>query len=145
MKLVKLLGIFLILILALGICLTTEMSADDLPTSIVVDIDIKPGSDTNSINLRSRGKVPFAVFSTADFDATQIDPLTVTLAGAPVVIKKNGSPMAFIEDVNDDGLPDIVFDVRADTLDLSDIFADAEGQTFGGTFFKGTDIIRVVP
>ena len=41
-----------------------------------------------------------AIFSTASFDAGTIDPTTITLASAPVRLKGKGTPMAAIEDVN---------------------------------------------
>lgn len=48
------------------------------PVYISVTIDIKPGSYPNSINLGSNGNVLVAIFSTEDFDATTVDPLTVS-------------------------------------------------------------------
>lgn len=50
----------------------------------LLDIDIKPGSFPNSINLGSNGAVPVAVFSTAGFDATTVDPSTLVLGGSTV-------------------------------------------------------------
>ena len=50
--------------------------------AINVTIDIKPGAFPNSINLGSNGNVPMAILSSADFDATTVDPETVTLADA---------------------------------------------------------------
>ncbi len=47
-----------------------------------ITIDIKPGSDHNSINLKSWGVVPVAVLTTSDFNADTIDPTTVKFAGA---------------------------------------------------------------
>ncbi len=47
--------------------------ADDFfTTAIPVTIDIKPGSDPNSINPKSKGKIPVAILSTQDFDAPQM-------------------------------------------------------------------------
>ena len=37
-----------------------------------VNIDIKPGSETNTINLGSKGNVPVAILSTTVFDATTV-------------------------------------------------------------------------
>ncbi|NIN12133.1 MAG: hypothetical protein GTN78_24670, partial [Gemmatimonadales bacterium] len=85
-----------------------------------VDIDIKPGSDPNSINLGSNGSVPVAIFSTADFDATTVDPSTVILADAAVKVRGKGTPMAAAEDVNGDGLLDLVVHVETSGLALTD-------------------------
>jgi hypothetical protein len=46
-----------------------------------VPVDIKPTSCPNPLNTKSNGVTPVAILGTADFDVTQIDPATVTLAG----------------------------------------------------------------
>jgi len=51
-----------------------------IPT--LVYIDIKPGNDTNSINLKSKAVLPVAVLTTDDFDVSDIDPDTCLFAGA---------------------------------------------------------------
>lgn len=111
-----------------------------------VTIDIKPGSDPNSINLGSRGNVPVAIFGTADFDATTVDPTTITLAGASVKLKGKGTPMASFEDVNEDGILDIVVHVDTSALELSeeDIVAILVGKTFNGVIIRGEDTVRIV-
>jgi hypothetical protein len=114
-----------------------------------VDIDIKPGSWPNSINLGSKGVIPIAILSTPDFDATQVDPGTVALAGAGVALRGKGNKsLAHEEDVNGDGLPDLVVQVETENLDPSvfqDGFATLTGQTFGGQDIQGSDEIVVVP
>ena len=112
-----------------------------------VDIDIKPGSFPNSINLGSGGTVPVAIFSTFTFDATTVDPTTVTLASAPVKLRGQGMSMASFEDVNGDGLLDIVVHVETKTFELSETDTEAvlEGETFDGTRIRGVDTVRVVP
>ena len=51
-------------------------------TTIEVPVDIKPTSCPNPINTKSNGVTPVAILGTLDFDVTQINPVTVTLAGA---------------------------------------------------------------
>ena len=46
-----------------------------------VNIDIKPGSWPNPINVKSKGVLPVAICGTRDFDVTQIDPETIRLEG----------------------------------------------------------------
>jgi hypothetical protein len=123
-----------------------DMGAFEYYGVIEVSIDIKPGSDPNSINLGSQGNVPVAILSTADFDATNIDPTTVTLAGASVKLKGKGTPMASFEDVNGDGLMDIVVhvDTTAFELSLGDTEALLEGETYDGVCIRGTDTVRIV-
>lgn len=61
-----------------------------------------------------------SIFSTPDFDATTVDPTTVTLAGASVKLKGKGTPMSSFEDVNGDDFEDIVVHVDTTDLQLSD-------------------------
>lgn len=48
---------------------------------VPVDVDIKPGSDKNPFNVKSRGVLPVAILGSADLDVTQIARRTLTLAG----------------------------------------------------------------
>jgi len=92
--------------------------------------------------------VSVAIISTADFNAATVDPLTVTLAGASVELKKNGKPMASSdEDVNDDGLLDLVVHVSTEELQLSstDTEATLRGETYGGECIEGSDSVCIVP
>jgi hypothetical protein len=115
------------------------------PISVLVDI--KPGDDTNSINPESRGNIPVAILSTPDFDAGQVDPLSVTLAGAAVRLNGRGTPQASLEDVNGDGLRDLVLHIVTAALQLTSGATQAtlEGMTFDGKFIRGSDALRIVP
>lgn len=55
--------------------------------------------------------------------------------------------MTALEDVNSDGLLDLVVHVATDALQLSETDTEAilEGQTFEGTSITGVDSVRVVP
>ena len=129
--------------------LTVEGSAtSNVPPTeaLTVPIDIKPGSDVNSINLGSNGVVPVAILSTATFDARQVDPGSVTLAGAHVNVKGKGSYQASFQDVNGDGRQDLVVQVTTQALEVTagDTRAFLEGTTFAGQRIIGVDTIRVV-
>jgi len=50
-----------------------------------VPLDIKPTSCPNPLNVKSKGVLPVAILGTDSFDATQVDPSTITLQGvAPI-------------------------------------------------------------
>ncbi len=121
--------------------------ADPVASELQVSVDIKPGGNPNSINLKSKGTVPVAILSTDGFDATTVDPETVKLANAPVKTKKNGTLMAAQEDVDGDGRLDLL--VHVDTQDLkleeSDTEAVLEAKTFSGAALNGSDSVRIVP
>jgi hypothetical protein len=116
------------------------------PPAPAVSLDIRPGDDENCINLRSQGKVPAAVLSSLDFDATTLDPATVTLAGAPVVPKKRNRWMADVEDVNTDGLADLVLHFRTQDLNLTeeDTEATLHGWTMAGEEIECSDHVQVI-
>jgi uncharacterized repeat protein (TIGR01451 family) len=114
--------------------------------SIPVEIDIKPWSCPNSINLGSRGLVPVAILSSEDFDATTVDPGTVLLAGAGVVFKGN-KYMAHIEDADCDGDLDLVCQVAAQHVDPG-LFVMGLAPLTGmadGTPIDGWDSVNIVP
>ena len=118
-----------------------------LAAAIDVRVDIKPGIQPNSINLGSNGVVPVAIVSTVSFDARTVNPSSVTLAGSHVRLKGKGTPMASVEDVDRDGLPDLVVHVSTEALQLTDADALAvlEGLTHDGIPIIGADSVRIVP
>ena len=119
---------------------TVSDYVDYEPWLCLVEIDIKPGSDPNSINLKSKGVVPVAVLTTADFDAGTVDPETVLFAGA--------EPVRWtMEDVDEDGDMDMLFHFKTQDLNLDENSIDATltGQTLGDILIVGTDTVNIVP
>lgn len=118
--------------------------------AITVSIDIMPGSDTNPINRKSRGTVPVAILGSTAYDVTIVDPASVYLASAPVKAKPNGELMASFEDVNGDGLVDLIlhFDTQSLRIADTDTTATLTGQMVdasgNATAIEGTDTIRIV-
>jgi hypothetical protein len=109
---------------------------------LTVIIDIKPGDGTNPINLKSKGVIPVAIVTTSTFDATTVDPSSVTFG--PSGTKSQSSSL---EDVNGDGLLDLVLHFRTQQTGIqsSDTQACLNGQTSTGTSIQGCASIRIVP
>jgi hypothetical protein len=112
-----------------------------------VRIDIQPGSATNTIRLGADRTTLAAILSTADFDARTVNPATVTLAGAPVKTRRNGSFLFTFRDVNRDRIQDMVMEFENSALQLTptDTQAVLDGQTFAGVQVRGVDSVIVAP
>jgi len=133
-----------------GQCLASPLRLAEVTVPTVgVTVDIKPGSEVNPINLKSQGVIPVAVLSSDTFDATRIDPATVLLAGAGVAVGgDDGRYVAAAEDVNGDGILDLVLHMETEELDpaqLAEGYAVLTGSTVDGVPFEGQDIITIVP
>jgi len=109
-----------------------------------VTIDIKPGSDPNSINLCSKGVIAVAILTTEDFDASTVDPLSVEFGpDGATETHGRGHP----EDVDGDGDEDLVLHFRTQETGIGrdDTEACLTGQTFDGLPIQGCDSVRIVP
>jgi len=116
---------------------------------IEVEIDIKPGSDPNSINCKNeKGVIAVAILTSEDFDATTVDHTTVLFEGASEthVNKKSGEPRRHEEDVDGDADTDLVFHFRVGDTNLgcSSTEGTLIGETFDGQAIEGTDAVRMV-
>jgi ELWxxDGT repeat protein len=126
-------------------------------TKYSVGIDIKPGSDPNSINPKSKGLTPVAILTAPGFDASTADPSTVELTGSlgsafavkwqmldvpqvwdPVLLKFVG-----------DGDLDLVLyfstqELATSVLAPTDVEATLTGETTGGVPIEGADPVHIV-
>ena len=112
---------------------------------LAVSIDIKPGSTENSINPKSRGKIPVAILSGRGFAAPEAVKQTSLTFG------RSGSEqsLAFCtsEDVNGDGQLDLVchFETERTSFQGTDNQGVLKGLTNTGRALQGIDSIRLVP
>jgi hypothetical protein len=118
---------------------TNEAFSPFLPVTI--------GVNPTVINLRSNEAIKVAILSTSMFDATSIIPDSVKLSGALAETERNGTPIFSFDDVNDDGILDLVLTFRARDLQLTnaDTQVVLKGQTFAGQLVKGVAPVRIVP
>lgn len=122
----------------------TEPEIDAVASvGIKVEIDIKPGSDPNSINLKSKGVIPVAILTTKDFDAASVDGATVTFGPASA---KPVHGEGHLEDVNGDKKVDWVghFKTQETGIKATDKDATINGKTKDGKDFTGKDSVNIV-
>lgn len=118
--------------------------ANDVRSIDWVPPDVKPHSFPSTINVKKEGLVPVAILSTVEFDAAaRVDRTSLTFGatGLEQSFVRCGSP----EDVNDDGLADLVcqFDTTKTGLTCGMTTATLMGRTVDGRRFEGQDDVKL--
>ena len=111
------------------------------PETLDAVIDIKPGSDINPINLKSKGLVPVAILTTDNLDALTVDFNSIFFAGAKPVKWE-------IQDIDGDGNDDVLLHFKTGELaDLSSSSTEAvlTGATLDSTLISGKDSVKILP
>lgn len=113
----------------------------------MVDIDIRPGSFPNNINLDIPGVVPVAILSSETFDAGNVDGSTLAFSGSRARLRGRSGLEDSLEDVDGDGDLDLVAHFPIDQLGLTpeSTMAVLNGELFDSTRIQGTDSVRIVP
>lgn len=108
-----------------------------------VIIDIKPGSERNPINLRSKGNTPVAILTSDTFDATQVNWESVRFGPSGATERHH---RIHVTDVDGDGDMDakLHFKTRDTGISCGDTEATLTGETFAGDAFSGADTIKTV-
>lgn len=108
----------------------------------VVEIDVRPGSDTNAIQPDGRGVIAVAVLTKDGFDATTLDSLSARF-GPDGALETHGR--GHVEDADGDGDLDLILHFRTDETGIAcgDTTATLVG-TAGGQNVTGEDEIVTV-
>ncbi len=111
--------------------------------ALIVDINIKPGSDPNAINPANKGLTPVAILTTDTFDATTVSPITVQFGPAGASLEHQ---LGHLKDVDGDGDLDLVLHFRTQESGIlcGDAEASLTGETFEGQPIQGSDSIVTV-
>ena len=135
-----LIGALVLVVLFALVGIKCERSLAAASHSISVKIDVLPGETSKLIDASTRSIVPVAILSSIDFDASTVDPTSVSLAGAPITKNKKGRLRTFLADVNGDGRNDLVVYVSVYSLGLESGTSDAllTATTFGGESISGS-------
>lgn len=148
--------------------LTITVEDPEPPPFIPVDIDIKPGSCPNPLDVKSKGVLPLAVLGIDNFDVTTIDPATIRLsregiAGdvAPLrwsyedVATPFAGELCDCHNLNGDGFMDLTLKLNTQelvgTLNLEEVAGETIPLTltgnlkeeYGNTSIEGKDCIWV--
>jgi hypothetical protein len=111
-----------------------------------ITIDIKPGDNPPTINLRGSGTTPVAVLSNATFDATNAVDRTSLRFGETGNEQSLASCDAGGTDINGDGLLDLVchFTTLLTGFQGGDTAGFLTGKTLDGALFQGKDSVKIV-
>ncbi len=114
-----------------------------------VSVDVKPGNPENTVPCNNpNALIAVGILSDANFDASLIDLKSLTVdGGGERHTDRLGNPVRHVEDLNQDGRPDLLVHVSlaSTTLTCSSTVVTVNGVTTDGLAFTGQDTIRMVP
>ncbi|MHC4224723.1 MAG: hypothetical protein ACYSUN_12085, partial [Planctomycetota bacterium] len=140
------------------VAVNNSNGATTLDICLPVSVDIKPGSDPNSVNLGSEGVIPVAILTDSTFSTSELDRTTVRA----IVFDLNGfedtefsvfAVKTAIEDVDDDGDDDLIVHfstqgLQEDGVVLNDQTVELQfraNTSAHGMCVQGSDTVRLVP
>ncbi|MFQ5970394.1 MAG: hypothetical protein ACE5J2_07870 [Nitrososphaerales archaeon] len=133
------------------------------------NVDIKPQTCPNSLNVKSKGVLPVAILGTDTFDVADVDVSTLALEGVAPVARPNGK-VASISDVatpfgsapsdaedctadGPDGFLDLIMKFRTQDIVDTDLSSESDGaevlltltgELLDGTPLEGGDFVVII-
>lgn len=128
--------------LASGLVIALASAAAAGGQTMKVSIDVKPGDTPTTLERNREGMVPVAILSTAEFDATTVDPGSVRIGPTGTEAEPVRSMQS---DANQDKRTDLMVLVRVQDLKLSceDKVIRLTGKTASGVAIEGSEAITV--
>jgi hypothetical protein len=113
-----------------------------------VEIDIKPGESNNAFNPNTHGVLPVAIYGSHTLNVRDIVLEKLTLQGLNVKVagKKSTNYLAHYEDLNKDGIEDLVvqFEDSNNWQNPGSDYARLTGKLINGIEIEGVDTITIV-
>ncbi len=118
----------------------------DVDPLIEVDVDVKPGSDPNSVNTKSKGQLPIGIYGSATFDVRDIDPSTINVECMGTT--SDDIKIAFEDLVVGDGIEDMIIHLPMQSFPWGApkgtlVTITVTGELFDGTPFFGDDVVLI--
>ena len=119
----------------------------------IVDIDILPDDQSNTLNLKRTKKISVAILSTPDFDAPSLIYPPSLVQPPSLTFGPTGVELSFINcarkprDINQDGLKDLICNFSAKVADFQcgDVEGVLKGDTVTGISFEGRQSVSLTP
>src|SRR5581483_8008357 len=108
-----------------------------------IGVLLLPAAKQKGKNASAANEIQLAIMSTPDFDATQVDPASVVFAGALVVADTAGQYKVRSQDVDGDGLADLIVTLNRSALQVGAqaIKAHFIAQTRAGDALVGVECL----
>ena len=121
---------------------TDNRRGTDFVSVTIVPIDVRPGSDVNPVNPKSKGVLPVAILSSAMFDASAIDPNTLRFGPGQTGPVENG---VHREDVDNDGTIDLMLQFPIQQLGVESNTSQLclTGEFPDGPIFWACDTVKI--
>jgi len=122
---------------------TDDEGLTDFAELTLAPMDIRPDSDENPLNPGATGRLPLALLSAPDLDATQVDTSTLRLGPGGSRVEP---PHVHVEDVDGDGLDDLKMQFPIPPIGATDGMDRLcmQGELPDGRAFEACDRVRVV-
>ena len=112
-----------------------------------IEIDIKPGSETNEIPIKTERVFPIAIFGSEKLDITKLNPRTIRVTAADKkLVGRADTRTCQRKDLNGDSRDDLVCDVKtvAFRLDPGELEVTLVAETYEHQPLKGIGTIVIV-